>query len=53
MVKERPVGGLIIELCDEDDIVVLLSMDLAWACNIFYSKLYASLVPNERKGKFV
>lgn len=47
------MGGLIIELYDEDDIVVLSNMDFVWACNIFYSKLYASLVPNERNGKFV
>ena len=53
LVKECLVGGLITDLYDEDDIVVSSSMDLAWVYNTFYSKLYASLAPNERKGKFV
>lgn len=48
-IKECPLGGRIPNLYNEDDIVVSSSANLAHVCNIFYSKLYASLVPDELK----
>jgi len=43
------MGGHIPNLYNEDDIVVSSSANLAPMCNIFYSKLYTSLVPDELK----
>jgi hypothetical protein len=43
------MGGRIPNLYNEDDIVVSSSANLAPMCNIFYSKLYTSLVPDELK----
>lgn len=48
-VKERPVGGLITELYNEDNTTVSSSTDLAKVCNSFYSKLYARTVVDEQQ----
>jgi hypothetical protein len=50
LVKECPTGGLITELCDEDDIGVYSSVDLSRNCNIFYTKLYIS-PPHDAQGE--
>ena len=46
LVKERPAGGLIIELYDDETNVVSSSADLARMCDTLYSKLYAKHVPD-------
>lgn len=44
------MGGLIMELYDEDNTIVFLSVDLARACNFFYSKLYACPILEEEEN---
>ena len=42
------MGGLITKLYDKDGTVASLGAGLVIVCNSFYSKLYATLLPNER-----
>lgn len=52
-VRERPAGGLITELYDEDNTIASSSANLAKVCNSFYSKLYACPVQNEQRHEHV
>lgn len=52
LVRERPAGGLITELYDEDDIVVSSSAYLTKGCNAIYSKLYACPTSDEQQREY-
>ena len=48
-VQERLGSGIIIKLYDEDNTIVLSSVNLARVGNSFYSKLYACPIEDENK----